>query len=205
MEAISLNTRQTKKPWLDCDLSTVDGFMEFMQKRSEARIETCRRKNNDYAAPDAHNDDPMKVFRNFTTVEELGACTTEQGFFTRMTDKYMRIINLMSPGHKQMVSDEAIDDTIMDLQNYLDLLAGYLQHKNHLEAPTYAEAQLELGRNSKIDPKLLAKNLCALIDDGWTPDASQTKDIGRLVSRLLEKMHEQDHIPSPSNIRSIIR
>lgn len=121
------------KPWLKCDLSDVKGFMEFMHLRSEERIETCRRKNQDYAAPGMHNSDPMKVFRNFTTVEGLGVCSTVQGFMTRMTDKYMRIIHLLDPKHEQGVHDEALDDTILDLQNYLDLLAGYLQLKNYLE------------------------------------------------------------------------
>lgn len=173
----------SNKPWSNCDLSTVDGFIAFMQKRSEARIDTCRRKNNDYAAPDAHNDDPMKVFRNFTTVEELGACTTEQGFFTRMTDKYMRIINLLSPGHKQMVSDEAIDDTIMDLQNYLDLLAGYLQHKHYLEAPIYVEPE---STACTFPPRVVVRAMLDKVESGWVPGAEELKHFLGGICRSLD-------------------
>ncbi len=79
------------------------------------------RKNADYTG--AGTDDP---FHNFKSVQELGICTTEQGFLTRMTDKMARIASLTKTG-KQMVKDESVEDTLKDLANYSLLMICYLR------------------------------------------------------------------------------
>lgn len=67
-------------------------------------------------------------FFNFETVEMLKVCTTEQGFLTRMMDKFCRIASLLKTG-KQNVKDESIEDTLLDLANYCIILVCYLRHK----------------------------------------------------------------------------
>ena len=84
-------------------------------------------KNADYSDPDAHPDDPMRIFRNFMLVEKLGVCSVEQGFLVRLCDKFSRLCNLLRKGHKRQVLDESKEDTILDIINYVILLASYLK------------------------------------------------------------------------------
>jgi hypothetical protein len=81
-------------------------------------------KNKDYTGD---SDNP---FANFTKVEQLGICSTEQGFLTRITDKLSRIIAFQQTG-KLAVLDESVEDTILDCCNYLILMAGYIKSKEY--------------------------------------------------------------------------
>lgn len=81
-------------------------------------------KNSDYTGV---NSDP---FSNFTVVEQLGICSTEQGFLTRMTDKLKRITSFVQKGFLD-VKDESVDDTLLDLANYCLLFTGYLKAKRN--------------------------------------------------------------------------
>ena len=62
-------------------------------------------------------------------VESLGVATTEEGFVVRMSDKLMRVANLVSSGNPNLVEDEKIEDTLIDLANYALLLATYRKMK----------------------------------------------------------------------------
>jgi hypothetical protein len=79
-------------------------------------------KNADYTGK---TDDP---FANFRCCEQLGICSVEVGFLTRMTDKLSRVNSLLQNGEAQ-VKDESINDTLLDLANYSLLMIGYLQSK----------------------------------------------------------------------------
>jgi hypothetical protein len=117
------------------DLTTIEGFIAFQARMSKERISTCARKNNDYADPGDHEEDAFKVFRNFMAVERLGICSAETGLLVRLSDKFMRLANLVRPGHERQVKDESMLDTAQDLQNYVDLLAGLVMLKKKLGAP----------------------------------------------------------------------
>ena len=82
------------------------------------------RKNSDYCGTDP------SPFANFTKVEDLGICSTEQGMLTRLTDKLSRLISFSQKGFFE-VSDETFQDCCMDAANYLILLAGYVESKKH--------------------------------------------------------------------------
>ncbi len=100
-------------------------FLEFHRKTIERMHNICAAKNHDYSGgEEAH------AFNNFEMVEKMGACTVEQGFVTRMTDKIMRITNLCKS--EAAVSDEKIEDTLMDLANYSILMMGYLKYKKSI-------------------------------------------------------------------------
>ncbi len=72
------------------------------------------KKRIDYAS----QDDPLKNLR---------LCGSF-GIVTRISDKLMRLVNLLNPEyHNQAVKDETIDDTIMDLFNYAFLLYSMRQ------------------------------------------------------------------------------
>ena len=109
-------------------MSTEDYLKHHEGLCERGRALSCK-KNNDYAAPDAHADDPMRVFRNFVAVEKLGICSAETGFLVRLTDKFTRLINLTDPEHTQMVADESIEDTEVDIINYICLLSAYRKNK----------------------------------------------------------------------------
>ena len=84
--------------------------------------DTIERKNSDYSAS---ADSP---FRNFTMVETMGAATTEQGFFTRMIDKVMRVGGFIVNGSLKVI-DEKVTDTLIDLAAYCILFVCYLESK----------------------------------------------------------------------------
>ena len=97
-------------------------FLDYHHKMTEKMREITKAKNHDYSGGD------NEAFANFTIVESLGICSTEQGFLTRMSDKFMRISNFAKSGELK-VKDEAIEDTLLDLANYSILFAGYLKGK----------------------------------------------------------------------------
>ena len=76
-------------------------------------------KNRDYAGD--HGNEP---FANFTRVEAMGICTTEQGFLTRITDKMSRLSSFIDCG-KMHVENESFNDTIVDVINYMVLLSAF--------------------------------------------------------------------------------
>jgi hypothetical protein len=99
-----------------------EDYFKFARKFAEDIISLSEKKNNDYTGGD------LDPFANFTAVEKLGICTTEQGFLTRMTDKLKRLIGFIN-GNKLQVENESVIDTLQDLANYSILLAGYLKSK----------------------------------------------------------------------------
>jgi hypothetical protein len=76
--------------------------------------ELARQKNNDYAGE--NTPDPYRNFRNSSIV----GIPPQHGVLVRMTDKLVRIGNLMK--QDAQVKDESIDDTLDDLINYAAIL-----------------------------------------------------------------------------------
>ena len=101
---------------------TKEELIKFHKAATDHMHETLKRKNADYTGANAN------PFSNFTTVEELSICSSEQGFLTRMTDKFKRIVSFVQLGVLQ-VKDESVTDTLIDLANYCLLMAAYIQHK----------------------------------------------------------------------------
>ena len=90
-------------------------------------------KNRDYAGD--HGKEP---FANFTRVEAMGICTTEQGFMTRITDKMSRLSSFIDCG-KMHVENESFNDTIVDVINYMVLLSAFLEDKTTDKIATMAD------------------------------------------------------------------
>jgi hypothetical protein len=101
---------------------TKDEYLKFHKKFCGDMITMTQKKNADYTGKDA---DP---FANFNKVEQLGICSTEQGFLTRMTDKFCRITSFVQKG-ELLVKDESVQDTLHDLANYCALMSGYIESK----------------------------------------------------------------------------
>lgn len=103
---------------------TKDEFLQFHQNFCKDLMSITQKKNADYTGLSA---DP---FHNFTRVQALGICSTEQGFLTRMTDKLCRITSFVQKG-ELLVKDESVNDTLHDLANYCALMAGYIYSKKN--------------------------------------------------------------------------
>lgn len=94
-------------------------FFTQIKENSAKGLQTITKKNADYAA----STDPFKNFRAC----ELFGLSLEQGILLRMSDKMARIGNLLSA--KAQVKDESIEDTLLDLMNYSNILLTYLQNQ----------------------------------------------------------------------------
>lgn len=104
-------------------------YLEFHTYCCEQMKEITRKKNSDYTG---NTDNP---FSNFSLIEHIGIASTEQGFLTRMFDKFARITTFVQKGVLE-VSDESVEDTLLDLANYSILFAGYIKSKKALAKKT---------------------------------------------------------------------
>jgi len=95
-------------------------LLDLQRKTFEECEAIMERKNRDYAGeePDA--------LANFKRVGALGL-KSEDGILTRMTDKFMRIGNLLHG--PPAVAEESLDDTVLDLINYTALLRAVLSER----------------------------------------------------------------------------
>ncbi len=101
---------------------TREEYLAFHRKCCDLMVVITTAKNADYCGL------AKSPFANFEKVEDLGICSTEQGFLTRMMDKFMRINSFVQKGVLE-VKDESIEDTLLDLANYSILFAGYIRSK----------------------------------------------------------------------------
>ena len=100
-----------------------DELLEYHSAICKSAKELMSLKNRDYAG-----DNGNEPFANFTRVEAMGICTTEQGFLTRITDKMSRLSSFIDCG-KMHVENESFNDTIVDVINYMVLLSAFLKDK----------------------------------------------------------------------------
>lgn len=101
---------------------TKSDYIQFHEEFCKKMIEVTKAKSADYTGV---TDDP---FRNFRLVEEMGLCSVEVGFITRISDKVARLSSFATKGMLE-VKDESVTDTLMDCANYCILMAGYLKSK----------------------------------------------------------------------------
>lgn len=89
--------------------------------------ELTAKKGADYAGPD-------NPFQNFTLIEIItsGRVSTSAGLLVRMTDKLQRFANLLAK--PPAVTDESIDDTLLDLAGY-SILAYLWRNAGKSELP----------------------------------------------------------------------
>lgn len=102
-----------KKPFTQKD------FINRLNELYTTNVQISMRKNADYA----NENDP---FQNFRASETLGI-PAEQAIIIRMSDKLVRVSNLIS--RPAQVADETIFDTLSDLANYSMILRMYLEQK----------------------------------------------------------------------------
>ena len=116
---------------------TRDELLQFHEELCLEGRELMNLKNRDYAGN--HGTEP---FANFTRCEAMGICETEQGFMVRITDKMSRLSSFLDSG-KMHVQDESFKDTIIDVINYMVLLAAYTKDKDNLSTEEYSASTEE--------------------------------------------------------------
>lgn len=97
-------------------------FLVELKKSYENNIKISERKNSDYATSD-------DAFKNFKACEMIGV-PAAVGILVRMTDKLIRVSNLLNQPAK--VNDEKITDTLSDLANYAMILKVYLDDRGEV-------------------------------------------------------------------------
>jgi hypothetical protein len=90
---------------------------EFTNKMGELLLN----KGEEYSGED--------TLSGFKTLVDIGV-SPEKSMFVRITDKYLRLKNLLFGGEVR-VKDESIEDTLVDLANYACLI--YLYRKTRGE------------------------------------------------------------------------
>ena len=86
-------------------------YLENFAGITKEMLELTTKKSNDYASA----DDP---FRNFRAFEEFG-------ILVRLSDKFSRLRTALYDRKDMAVSDETVEDTILDLATYAVLLLCY--------------------------------------------------------------------------------
>ena len=116
---------------------TRDELLRYHSEICKSAQELMALKNRDYAGQEGN-----EPFANFTRVESMGICSTEQGFMTRVTDKMSRLSSFLNSG-KMHVEDESFRDTIVDVINYMVLLSAYIQDKEEVDTQ-HKKSRVEL-------------------------------------------------------------
>lgn len=97
-------------------------FLTSMSQNANDALRLVAKKTQDYATI----DDP---YRNFRMSESVGV-SIEKGILVRMCDKLSRIGNLVE-NNDPSVKNESIEDTLIDIMNYANIMLCYIQQKNH--------------------------------------------------------------------------
>lgn len=100
-------------------------YTKFHSEFCEKMKQVTASKNSDYCG---ESDNP---FANLQMVETMGACSTEIGIITRLSDKFARLLSFLKKGTLS-VSDEKIEDTLLDAANYMVLMAAVIKSKKDL-------------------------------------------------------------------------
>ena len=92
--------------------------MESISEFYGRGIEIIDSKNNDYA----RESDPFKNFRS----AEVAGVNVGRAILVRILDKMSRVSNLLD--REASVKDETINDTLLDMANYIAILNAYLEN-----------------------------------------------------------------------------
>lgn len=92
-------------------------FVQAVADTYKVALDLVDRKNQDYG----RNKDP---FKNFQLSVKVGV-PVEKGMMIRMMDKVSRIANLLRK-KRAAVTDEKIEDTLLDLVNYAAIMRVWI-------------------------------------------------------------------------------
>lgn len=127
------------------DFST---FVQDTQALFDRCIELMRNKSNDYA-------EGGDAFLNFKNAAQIAGISPEQTLLTLLGMKISRLTQLVSKGKK--AKNESVEDTLLDLINYVVLLRGMIKEQENNVPPlgTAVSSEHVLGTYSQSAPNLL--------------------------------------------------
>ena len=94
-----------------------DELFELAKQTFDKCLQTLHEKNHDYSTG---GNDRVDALKNFKLVSYLGITDADTGLLVRMCDKMSRMANVYKGGAQ--VTDEQLQDTVMDTINYCILL-----------------------------------------------------------------------------------
>lgn len=89
-------------------------------------VDIIKKKNSDYATT-------KDALSNFKVIESLGVVDYKRGILVRVADKFARVVNLMD--RPNVVLDESVEDTLIDMINYLAILKAGLENEREENEP----------------------------------------------------------------------
>ena len=122
-------------------------FVQDTQALFDRCVELMRSKSNDYA-------EGGDAFLNFKTAAQIAGISPEQTLLTLLGMKLSRLTQLISKGKK--AKNESVEDTLLDLINYVVLLRGMLrEQENSPTSMPAAPSEPGLGSYNQSAPNLL--------------------------------------------------
>ena len=117
-------------------------YMDIINKLKE----TFLKKNHDYGS---------SVKKNYDKFETYGKNEGLKYVFGRIAEKHDRLENLIYGDHPNQVTDESIEDTLLDMANYAILAAVSIQeHKSDPQSPILRELiEKDFPLSAQIIPK----------------------------------------------------
>jgi len=100
---------------------TRDELFQLHEDICRRALVIMRHKSADYASG-------TYTFANFKRGEILGFASAEEGLMLRVVDKISRISTFLKKGELK-VGNETVQDSILDVINYMILLQGLLEDK----------------------------------------------------------------------------
>lgn len=113
-------------------------YMDVINKLKE----TFLKKNHDYGS---------SVKKNYDKFESYGKNEGLKYVFGRIAEKHDRLENLIYGNHTNQVTDESIEDTLLDMANYAILAAVSIQE--HKSGPKNLNMFEELEQEQIISDK----------------------------------------------------
>lgn len=102
-------------------------FLSHIEGTFKKALGLVKKKNTDYA-------EEASPFKNFEFAQLLNM-SVEQAILLRCVDKLARISNLTQKGEdSRAVADESIEDTVIDVANYLAIMLAYRENEKQKKA-----------------------------------------------------------------------
>ena len=117
--------------------------------------EVIRVKNSDYA----NGDDPYSNFRS----SEIFGVSPVTGIMLRAMDKFQRVATFDKNG-KLSVKDESVLDALLDILNYVILIAGYINDKQQDQCNTHQSLNQSQSLKTTIST---TRSLCNKLRAAW--------------------------------------
>jgi hypothetical protein len=104
-----------------------DLYLKFHEGLCDKIRELSRIKQNDYCDL-TDVTDLYSVFGNFMNPEKMGVADCQTVLMCRLIDKFTRLVNCTRKDECD-VTDEGLDDTLMDMMNFLVLISYHRKLK----------------------------------------------------------------------------